>query len=37
LYLTPALYLLFARFSKPRVAATNSLSEELEHARLQTS
>jgi multidrug efflux pump subunit AcrB len=37
LYLTPSLYLLVGRFSKPRVAATNRLSEELEHARLQTS
>lgn len=37
LYLTPALYLLFAQFSKPRVAATRSLAEELEHASLQTS
>jgi hydrophobe/amphiphile efflux-1 (HAE1) family protein len=36
LYLTPSLYLLVGRFSKPRVAATNRLSEELEHARLQT-
>tara|TARA_R110002096_G_scaffold6305_16_gene29359 strand:- start:7534 stop:10635 length:3102 start_codon:yes stop_codon:yes gene_type:complete len=37
LYLTPALYLLFARFSKPRVAATRSLAEELQHASLQAS
>ncbi|TFG40338.1 MAG: efflux RND transporter permease subunit, partial [Chromatiales bacterium] len=37
LYLTPPLYLLFARFSKPRVAASNRLSEELEHAQLKAS
>jgi Cu/Ag efflux pump CusA len=36
LYLTPSLYLLVGRFSKPRAAATKRLSEELEHARLQT-
>ena len=35
LYLTPALYLMFARFSKPRAAATSRLSEELEQASLQ--
>ncbi|MGB5412787.1 MAG: efflux RND transporter permease subunit [Woeseiaceae bacterium] len=35
LYLTPALYLLFARFSKPRAAATSRLSEELQQASLQ--
>jgi multidrug efflux pump subunit AcrB len=36
LYLTPSLYLLVGRFSKPRAAATTRLSEELEHARMQT-
>jgi multidrug efflux pump subunit AcrB len=35
LFLTPTLYLLFARFSKPRVAATSRLSEELANARSQ--
>ena len=34
LYLTPALYLLIAGFSKPRMAESNRLSEELEHAEL---
>ena len=36
LYLTPALYLLIARFSKARVAETDRLAEELEHANLQS-
>ena len=36
LYLTPSLYVLVGRFSKPRVAATNRLSEELEHAGVKT-
>jgi multidrug efflux pump subunit AcrB len=35
LYLTPSIYLLFARFSKPRAAATSRLSEELQQASLQ--
>jgi hydrophobe/amphiphile efflux-1 (HAE1) family protein len=37
LYLTPSLYLLVGRFSKPRAAAATRLSEELEHARMQSS
>jgi hydrophobe/amphiphile efflux-1 (HAE1) family protein len=36
LFLTPTLYLLFARFSKPRAAATSRLSEELANARAQS-
>ncbi len=35
LYLTPTLYLLIGRFSKARIAETNLLAEELEHAQLQ--
>ena len=35
LFLTPTLYLLFARYSKPRAAATGRLSEELANARIQ--
>ncbi len=35
LYLTPTLYLLVGRFSKARIAETNLLAEELEHAQLQ--
>jgi len=37
LYLTPTLYLLVGRFSKARIAETNRLAEELEHAQLQDS
>ncbi|MGB5336675.1 MAG: efflux RND transporter permease subunit, partial [Woeseiaceae bacterium] len=37
LYLTPALYLLIARFSKARIAETNLLAEELQDAELQES
>ncbi|MBT8082752.1 MAG: efflux RND transporter permease subunit [Gammaproteobacteria bacterium] len=36
LYLTPALYLLIARFSTARAAETDRLAEELEHANLQS-
>jgi multidrug efflux pump subunit AcrB len=35
LYLTPALYLMFARFSKPRADASKRLVKELEDASLQ--
>ncbi|MGI9236344.1 MAG: efflux RND transporter permease subunit [Woeseiaceae bacterium] len=37
LYLTPALYLLIARFSKARASETHRLAEELEHAEGQSS
>ena len=36
LFLTPTLYLLFARFSKPRAAATGQLAKELANARIQS-
>ncbi|MGI9238347.1 MAG: efflux RND transporter permease subunit, partial [Woeseiaceae bacterium] len=37
LYLTPALYLLIARYSKARASETHRLAEELEHAEGQAS